>query len=249
MMSPDLRRRRALLRGPLRLLALALGVGLVAAPGPAPADDPKPASAAQPTSYHATAFVRGDIGLRVIDYWSQGANMRARTLIAGRPITTIVRGDRYIVYDGLAREGFDVERSAAAQAADRGRTRPFAIEVEEIVRDGGEKIEDVALGPLPGEVWQVTDERGRRKAWVSARPPRVPIRVQTYDRGTGADIEIDYSNWVFSLELPEAFFTAPKDVSLRRFDYDAFVQWVLDGGQVSAPVLYPDLLYGGGAPR
>lgn len=197
-----------------------------------------------PESWHATAFVRGDVGLRVIDYWSKGSNMRARTLIAGRPVTTLVRGDRYVVFDGLTRRGIEIRRSPRALEEDAGRVRPFAFEHEELLRDGAEKIEEVSLGRVRGEIWQVTDARGRRKVWVTAEAPRVPVRVETFDRATSVSVDLDYSNWIFDLEMSSAFFSPPSDVALQAFGYDEYLKKVLEGPVSPLPILYPDLLHG-----
>ncbi len=120
-----------------------------------------------PGSWHTTAFVRGPMGIRVIDYWARGDDMVARTLIKGRPVTTIVYGGRYIVFDGLDGVGLDVGRSKSSMQADRDRDRPFGFELEDLKSEGGEKIDDVSIGSMRGEIWQVRDARGRRKLWVS----------------------------------------------------------------------------------
>lgn len=197
-----------------------------------------------PSTWHATAFVRGSMGIRVIDYWSKGSDMVARTLIAGHPITTIISGGRYIVYDGLTRKGLALERSPRARAEDRRRPRPFAFEFEEIVRDGGERVEQVALGRSRGEVWQIRDARGRRKVWVTTSPPRVPLRLETFDRATSETVELDYQNWIFDMELSRDFFSAPRGVELERLDYTDFLERAARGPVGQVPILYPDLLHG-----
>jgi hypothetical protein len=235
----------------LALAFVLLAFGLSGCAGTAVAkDEAPPASAPErptPTTWHASSYVRGDLGLRVIDYWSRGPDMRARSLISGHPVVTIVYGGRYVVYDALSRKGVDVGRAPGALASDGRRLRPFAFELDELRREGGEKIEDVRLGRLRAEVWQRTDAAGRRKIWVTADAPQVPVRTQQFDRATGATVETDYSNWTFDLEIPDAFFVPPPDVSLQRFEYDAFVQWALEGGVSPVPILYPDLLHGGAA--
>ena len=121
------------LAGPVVLLAILSF--LVVAPVSRAEDEQERPSLPPPKTWHATAYVRGRIGLRVIDYWSQGPDMRARTLIAGHPITTLVRGDRYVVVDELTGRGVDIRRSKQALAADRRRTRPFAFELDELIAD------------------------------------------------------------------------------------------------------------------
>jgi len=197
-----------------------------------------------PGSWHCTAYVRGSIGIRVIDYWSRGPDMLARTLIKGHPITTIVAGGRYVVYDGLTGEGVDIARAPAAIAADAGRLRPFAFELEEIKAQGGEKVEDVTIGAMRGEVWQVRDGQGRRKLWVASGPPGVPIRLETFDRASGETIELDYQSWIFDLPLPDDFFRPPQGIRLERFELDGWLKRGSGDAVPAVPILYPDLLFG-----
>ena len=219
---------------------MAAGIVSFCAAGLAGAEEPNKA----PDSWHSTAFVRGPMGIRVIDYWSKGDDMVARTLINGRPVTTIVQGGRYIVFDGLDGVGLDVARSKNALKEDRKRDRPFAFELDELKRDGGEKIEDVSIGSMRGEIWQVRDEQGRRKLWVSKGVPSVPLRVETFDRASAETIELDYQNWVFDMPLPERFFRPPAGLDLTRFEYDAYLAASGSSSMVSVPILYPDLLHG-----
>lgn len=213
---------------------------LAAEPPPEAADAPRK----PPTTFYSTAYVRGDMGIRVIDYWSRGSSMRARTLIGGHPILTLVEGDRYVVVDLLTAKGVDIRRPAAAVAQDAERSRPFAFELEEIIRDGGEKIEDVAFGPLAAEIWQVRDGRGRRKVWVSAKEPRVPLRVETFSRAASNTTELDYSNWIFDMELPAEFFRPPQGIQLEVLEYEAYEVKSAAGTVTNVPILYPDLLHG-----
>ncbi len=198
----------------------------------------------QPRTWHATAYVRGRMGIRVIDYWSAGAKMRARTLIAGHPITTIVRGEHYLAFDRLTGRGVRIRRAPEAVARDAERLRPFAFELDELVRDGGEKVEDVELGSTGGEVWRVTDASGRRQVWVSKGIPRVPFRVETFNRASGESIDLDYANWTFDLELPDGFFSPPVDLVVETFEYGDYVAKAARGEVPPIPVLYPDLLHG-----
>jgi hypothetical protein len=184
------------------------------------------------------------VGLRVIDYWSKDADMRARTLIAGHPITTLVRGDRYVVFDELTGRGVDIRRSKQALASDMRRLRPFAFELEELIADGGEKIEDVTIGSLSAEIWRITDGAGRRKIWLRADDPRVPLRVETFDRAAADTLELDYTNWIFDLELPPGFFATPQGIAVERFEYDEFLRRAGEGTAPNLPILYPDLLHG-----
>ena len=229
-----------------RIAAAAIGGMLAIAIAPAAGAQEAEAAAERsaPTTYHTTAHVRGDMGMRVIDYWSRGPDMLARTLVGGHPIVTIVKGGRYIVYDELTGKGLDIARSERALAADVGRERPFAFELEEVQAEGGEKIDELLFGSRKGEIWQITDERGRRKVWVTVGVPQVPLRVETFDRSTAATVDMDYQNWIFDLEFSDAFFALPPRIELQRFEFEAFLDAAAQGPAAAVPILYPDLLIG-----
>lgn len=227
--------------GALALLVALVFTVVTAAPPHASAEERE---SAMPRTWHATAIVRGDIGLRVVDYWSRGPDMRARTVMKGHPITTIVVDGRYIVYDELTGKGLDIGRSPRAIAEDADRVRPFGFELDEVKLEGGERVEELVFGSRRGEIWQVTDARGRRKVWVTVGTPQVPLRVETFDRKTAAKIDLDYQNWVFDLELSDRFFSPPAGTTLESFEYDDFMQRALDGRIGAVPILYPDLLHG-----
>lgn len=198
----------------------------------------------QPETWHATAFVRGDMGIRVIDYWSKGPDMVARTLINGRPVTTIVSGGRYVVFDGVSGIGLNVARSDRALKQDKGRSRPFAFEYEEMREAGGEKIDDVNFGSRRGEIWQKSDATGRQKLWVSVGMPQIPLRLETFDRQSATNIELDYQNWIFDLEMPARFFGLPSGIDFETFEYDVYMAKSVEGLVGPMPILYPDLLHG-----
>ncbi len=202
-----------------RVLGITIGVLLAVA---AHAQDD--ARKGPPTTWHATAYVRSSMGMRVIDYWSRGPDMVARTVIRGHPITTIVSNGRYVAFDGITGQGIDIARARDAMALDAKRTRPFAFELDEIRADGGEKIEDVVLGSMRGEIWQLRDDRGRRKLWISSRPPVVPLRMETFDRAAGETVELDYQGWIFDIELPERFFSAPGGLAHATLRSDDLVE-------------------------
>jgi len=203
-----------------------------------------PASAARET-WHASAFVSGAMGLRVIDSWSKGFWMRAQTLIGGHPITTLVRGDRYVAYDALLGEGVSIRRAPQALAEDATRGRPFGQELEELIAEGGEKVEDLRFAGVDATLWRVTDSGRRREVWVRRRSPVLPLRVETFDRASAQTVAIDYANWADGIEIPDAFFDPPAGLELLELDYDAYLEASAKGPVGSVPILYPDLLHGG----
>lgn len=234
--------------GPARRICafvLALMLACSASSAPAAVAEEPPKGPSVPKTWHATVFFSSGENYRIIHYWSSGSMMRAETLIGGHPITTIIRGDRYIAFDRLTGKALDVERSPAAVAQDRGRVRPFAIELDELRRAGGEKIEETTMSGVPVEVWRLTDDTGRRTVWVSKKEPFVPIRAETFVRGSSQTLIFDYSNWGFDLEIPASFFTLPSDVAVERFGYAAFEKKAATESRGPAPILYPDLLHGG----
>ncbi len=238
---------RALGRGWKRIVVQIVGTGLAGlvafSPSGVIAAEDEP-TGKLPETWHTTALVRGSMGVRVIDYWSKGSNMRARTLIGGHPITTIVRGDRYVVLDSLTGRGLDIRRSAVSIGGDAKRLRPFGFEFADLIRDGGEKIEDMKIGTMDAEIWRVTDKLGRRKLWVTAKEPRIPLRVETFDRATAEIVKVDYSNWAFDLDFANDFFATPTRFEIESFEYDDYVEKSLQGAASPLPILYRDLLHG-----
>lgn len=238
-------------------LALLLLTVIASAPTSAQAPTPEPRGAAEPgaavdpsadrarpRTWHATAFVSGMGGYRIIHYWSEGASMRAETLIGGHPIATLVQGDRYAIVDRMTGKALEIVRSPKAIAEDAGRLRPFAFEYDEIRAAGGEKVENSTLSGVDVEVWRVTNDLGRRTVWLSRDEPRVPLRVETFVRGSSQTIQIDYSSWGFDLEVPAAFFVLPPGLEVERLSYEAYLAKSREGPVGPAPILYPDLLHG-----
>lgn len=217
-------------------------LALASAAAEAPASPERPSA---PATWHATVFFSNGETYRIIHYWSAGTSMRAETLISGHPITTIVRGDRYVTFDRLTGEGIEIERSPAAIADDRGRVRPFGIELEELKQAGGERIEETTMSGVPVEVWRLTDDTSRRTVWVSQKAPHVPIRAETFVRGSSQTLVFDYSSWRFDLEIPAAFFALPGEARIVRYGHAEFLGKSAQQPIDRAPILYPDLLYGG----
>jgi len=232
----------------MRRLAI-VGLWIIAStlfPGPwlpdAVADDTPPRVEA--SSWYVSAVVSGRTGYRVTHYWSKGPNMRAQTLVGVRAVTTIVRGDRYWVFDELLKEGIVVKRSALALTEDAKQTRPFANDLEDLIRANGEKVETGMLSGIPAETWRVTNAAGRRTVWVTLDEPKVPLRVENFNRETSESATLNYSNWVSGFDLPDTAFEPPADLVLQEFEYDQFLEKSLEGPVGPAPIIYPKLLHG-----
>lgn len=210
-------------------------------PKPAPKPTPRPV----PTTWHATVFFSGSSQYRIIHYWSSGSSMRAETLITGHPVVTIVHGDRYIVMDRLSGKALDIERAKRATEEDETRLRPFGIELDEIRKLGAEKVEETRLSGVAVEVWRLTDNTSRRTVWVTKDAPRVPLRAETFVRGSSETLVFDYSNWAFDMDMPDEFFEIPSDYDVEELDYDEYEEKSAKEQVGPGPILYPDLLHGG----
>lgn len=222
--------------------AIFLGSSALEASADNSADKPAPES--ESISWYVSAVVSGRSGYRVTHYWSKGSNLRAETLIGIRPVTTIVRGDRYWVFDELLKQGIEIKRSPLAVAEDGKQTRPFGNDLENLIRSNGEKVETGVLSGIPAEIWRVTNSVGRRTVWVTPGEPKVPLRVENFDRETGESATLNYSNWTSGFDLPDSAFEPPADLRLEKFEYEQYVEKSLEGLVGPAPVLHPSLLHG-----
>jgi len=235
-----MRRRRA---------ALGLVAALsAAAPAPLPAAAKEQAAgaakqAAGVPTWFAMALAHSEIGINVAYFWSKGAVLRAETVIVGRKIVTIVKGDTYYAYDATGREGVAIGRSKAAIAKDAADRRPFGREIDVVLAQGGEKIGEEQVGGRVVERFRVTDDAGRREVWVTQDELRLPVRVEIFARGTGKTISTDFLSWTTALPIDDAFFEPDPGVRFRRLSFDEYAarQFTPVG---PVPILYMDLLTG-----
>jgi len=235
-----MRRRRA---------ALGLVAALsAAAPAPLPAAAKEQAAgaakqAAGVPTWFAMALAHSEIGINVAYFWSKGATLRAETVIVGRKIVTIVKGDTYYAYDATGREGVAIGRSKAAIAKDAADRRPFGREIDVVLAQGGEKIGEEQVGGRVVERFRVTDDAGRREVWVTQDELRLPVRVEIFARGTGKTISTDFLSWTTALPIDDAFFEPDPGVRFRRLSFDEYAarQFTPVG---PVPILYMDLLTG-----
>jgi len=223
---------------------LSIGWPAVAADSSGNAGNDDGEKVSTPMSWYTSALVSGRSGYRVTHYWSLGPALRSQTIIGVRPMTTIVYGDRYWVYDELLAEGIEIKRSPLAIAEDAKRGRPFGRDLEIIVEIGGERIETALVSGIPAETWRVTNSMGRRTVWVTANEPKVPLRVENFIRESGESATLNYSNWASGFEIQKKFFSPPADLELRRFEYNDFVAESLKGPIGHTPILYPELIHG-----
>ncbi len=222
-------------------LPLLVWVLLFAAAAVAAEDAKKPSG---PPTWYAQALSRGEAGLNVTHFWSKGPMLRAETVVAGHKVVTIVRGDRYYAYDGLSGEGLSIRREPAAVAADRPDVRPFAREYEILMRQGAELVREETLIGRKAGIYRVTDQSGRRELWVTQDAQRIPLRIEVFDRDTGAQRTTDYVNWQSDIAIPDAFFTPDARAALTEIDYTEYLRRSTQEGSVGpVPVFYLSLLY------
>ncbi len=197
-----------------------------------------------PPTWYVSTVVSGRGGYRVTHYWSLGPTLRAETMLGVRPITTIVRGNRYLVFDELRGEGVEVKRSPLAIAEDATRGRPFGNDLERLIRASGERVEAGVLNGIPAEIWRVTNSTGRRTVWVAVGESEVPLRVENFDRESGDSATLNYSNWASGFEIPERFFEPVAGLQIQKLEYDEWVAESLKGPVRGLPILYPELIHG-----
>lgn len=225
---------------------LASGLVLMSFPLVAIAEDPPlPAPLkSELATWYVSAVVSGRSGFRVTHYWSKGSSLRAQTMVGIHPITTIVHGDRYWVYDTLLNEGIEIKRAARAVAEAAKQHRPFGNDLEDLMRSDGEKVDSEILSGVAVETWRVTNDQGRRTVWVTLSEPKIVLRVENFDRESGESASLNYSNWTSNFDLPERAFEPPAGLRLQKFEYDEYIEKSLEGLVGPAPVLYPKLLHG-----
>ena len=245
-------------RWPLALIgALALyGADVLdAAPGAAKEPGEKKPAAAQASdpgartrneTWHTSTVARHDRGVMVVNYWSKGPLFRAETIMSGHRINSVINGDRYYIFDAVLGSGLSIERSKRAVAEDADRGRPFGREWQEIVDQGGELIRggEVASIGIDYELYQVTNEDGRKQVLVTGNELRLPLRVETFVRSAGETSTVEYTGWQRGLVISDSFFEPPAGIDFEKLSYEQYVRSVGGIPRGPAPVFYSHLLHG-----
>jgi outer membrane lipoprotein-sorting protein len=238
----------ALLWGLLLLLVLSPGAAAAKKKEEkkAPAAEAKGSESAEamPDTWYVSTLSESEAGVLGVHYWSKGASFRAETIVEGHRFATIVNGDSYYIVDVVSGSGVAIERSAKAVAEDAGRGRPFGREWEELIRDGGEKVRSRELGGAAYDVYRITDDAGRREVIVTQSEPRIPVRVETFNRKSGKTGVVSYMHWMRGLVIADAFFEPPPGLELARIDYEEYLERIRKRPAGPAPVLYDNLLHG-----
>ncbi len=224
------------------MVGLALSA-LVAHPAAAEKDEDieKPAT----PSWYAQTIARSDTGLNITYLWSLKSKFRAETVSRGHRLVTIVNGDIYYVYDALTMTGIVIRRAPAALAAESPDRRPFGNEAQILIDQGGEKIREESIAGKRAEVYQITDESGRRIVWVTQDDRRLPMRVEVFSRKSGSTRYQEYVDWVSGLPVTDAFFEPEPGIQFERFEFDDYLKKTFEKGSAATiPILYGELLHG-----
>ncbi len=211
-----------------------------------PAALPSISSDAPGQTWYVRSRVDTEFGSIMTHYWSKGALFRADTVVAGHPITTIVNGLRYYVYDSALADGAAIERNLASVEEDTTRGRPFGLELVELLASGGEKVDEgfLAASSIGYEIYQLTNDNGRRRVVVTSSDPQLPIKMETFVRETGSTGFLAYTGWQRGIKLEDAFFEPPNTVVFEQISY---AEYTARYGKVPigpAPVYYRHLLHG-----
>ncbi len=203
------------------------------------------AASSQPiATWAASRMTQSDTGNLVEYLWSKGPKMRAETVIAGRPVVTLVNETRYILIDALSKEGVSIERSEAARRQDAKRGRPFGNEAEKLIAAGAEKIEGGIESGMDASRYRLTNSTGRREIWVTEGEYELPVEIYQYYRNTGSEMRVRYLGWSPGVPLPEWFFEPLPDVTLETLTYTEYVERSKKEAVGPAPPFYAELLHG-----
>jgi outer membrane lipoprotein-sorting protein len=195
-------------------------------------------------TWYAASIVSSGSGAIVTHTWSKGRKFRAESVLAGRRLVTIVNDKYYYALDPVAGRGLKVTRSPKALEDDAEGGRPFGREWRELEAGGAEHIDSEELGGMVVDTYQLTDTRGRRRVWVTQSEPRLPYRIEIYDRRTTSSNVTDYSGWQRGLKIADSFFEPDSNVELEEMSYEAYRNRATSGDRTRAPILYRKLLHG-----
>jgi len=196
-------------------------------------------------SWYTEAFSRGDAGLNVTHLWSLKSKFRAEIVTRGHKLVTIVNGDTYYAYDALTMAGVAIRRAPAALAAESRTLRPFGNEAQILIDEGGEKIREESIAGKRADVYQITDDNGRRMVWATQDDRRLPIRIEVFGRKSGSTRYKEYVDWVSGLPLTDAFFEPEPGIQFERFELDEYIAKTLERDPATVmPILYSELLHG-----
>lgn len=196
-------------------------------------------------SWYTQSYTRSDTGLTITYLWSLKSKFRAETVIRGHNLVTIVNGDTYYTYDALTMAGIAIRRAPAALAAESPDRRPFGNEGQLLIDQGGEKIREENIAGRLADVYQITDEHGRRIAWMTQDDRRLPIRIELFSRRSGSTRYKEYVDWITGLPVADAFFEPEPSIQFQHFELDEYIKHTIaKGSAATLPILYQELLHG-----
>ena len=212
---------------------------------PAVAEKDKGIKKSASLSWYTQSYTRSDTGLTISYLWSLKSKFRAETVVRGHNLVTIVNGDTYYSYDALTMDGIAVRRAPAALAADSPDRRPFGNEAQALIDQGAEKIREESVAGRLRDVYQITDQDGRRIVWVTQNDQRLPTRIEIFSRKSGSTRYKEYVDWITGLPISDAFFEPEPGIQFQRFELDEYIQYILTKDSAETfPILYQELLHG-----
>jgi len=205
---------------------------------------PTVARAAGPEeTWYVEAFTQADGTPTERAMWSKGRKFRDQIVVAGIPAVTLVNGDTYYAIDELHAVGVAIQRSPKALALDAKGGRPFLDEAARIEAEGAEKVRTERVAGRACDVYRVTNDDGKREAWLTQDALRLPVRIEVYSRASDTT-SVTYLNWQRGMELPDAFFEPDPRVHLERMGWQEYLERLGKGPVGPVPILYTDLLLG-----
>lgn len=191
-----------------------------------------------PDTWYVMALTSVGSRVQLAHYWSKGSRFRAESIVAGHRVVSIVNDDTYYAIDAVRGAGIAIKRDPKAIEADAKRSRPFADEWEQLVRAGGESVGTEQIQGRESEIFRLTNSTGRRTVWVSVDEPRVPVRIETFDRKSGREEVVEYVDWLRGLVIADAFFDPPAKAQMLELDYRDYARRIRRGPVGPVPVLY-----------
>lgn len=176
--------------------------------------------------------------------WAKGRRMRAESVVEGQRVVTLVDEKRYVIIDEFRRTGISIARSPRAIGQDAKRRRPFGTELDDLMRDGAEKVGSEMRAGREVDHYRLTRRDGDRdEVWVTQDESRLPLEAVYRERNTGTLSRRVYLRWV-ETAFPDELFQPADGVKLEEISYEDYVERSRKGPVGPAPPFYADLLHG-----
>ena len=208
----------------------------------AQAAPPKPAAPAGSETWYTEILLTGGVAPTIEHLWSKGPWMRSEVVVGGQPIVQLVKGNRYVIFNRIEREGIAIQRSPRAIENDAAGKRPFADDRDRIVAAGGERVGNQTIGGQDCEVYRITDGDGRRETCVTSLG--LPVHTEMWQRSSGKSTSANYLSWASHVPVPDGFFDTDPGITITEYGYDQYLTEVAKGPVGPAPPLHSYLLHG-----